>query len=47
MEIKLNRQSDQSLIDQISTILAEKIRSEFYRKGANYLLFGAFQKKIK
>lgn len=45
MEIKLNRQSDQSLIDQISTILAEKIRSEFLQEGSQLPSIRSFSKE--
>lgn len=45
MEIKLNRQSDQSLINQISTILAEKIRSEFLQEGSQLPSIRSFSKE--
>ncbi|WP_155592979.1 PLP-dependent aminotransferase family protein [Lysinibacillus cavernae] len=45
MKIKLNRQSDQSLIHQISNIIAEKIRSGFLQEGSQLPSIRSFSKE--
>ncbi|MEB2299260.1 PLP-dependent aminotransferase family protein [Lysinibacillus xylanilyticus] len=45
MKIKLNRQSDQSLIHQISNILSEKIRAGFLEEGSQLPSLRTFSKE--
>lgn len=45
MKIKLNRQSDQTLIHQISNIMTEKIRSGFLQEGSQLPSIRSFSKE--